>query len=509
MFATGAGALALALRVPLLNRGLWRDEAETYFDIVQKRLPDALAMVRHNEQGPPLYFLIERAWTSAFGFGEVAMHAPSLIFGTLAAVTMYFLGRSVGNRLTGIFAGCISAVAPLALDVGSEARPYCLVLFLTAAALFAFVQCERSGERRWAVIFVIMAALLGATHFTGTLVLGLLAFAAGFRALLVRSHDATVAAIASLAGFIGAAVWFPILMSDLRRLPRYSSAPIGSIQWFQERLNYFSPFPKMRAQFDMLVEVGTLIAIAAAIVKRHLGKMDWHLGLFAFLAIAGFTIESMAGVSLERHLVALAVPAWVAMAMLLERFVSWVRNYDRQPGTPALLSRVFASMAVLWVIGGGFLTYPGAYASIRQPLSGVRDIAAVLAALPRDNRLIVAAPDWMGWTLGYYVLRPRGEAIHAVGTWNHAELYNANASAWFDPFFASKAADRIVRESAGRHGYVALVINPRARESGGIPYSKSLDVRSALERRLSVRFDRVFPSPREPAELMIFSAANR
>ena len=146
---------------------------------------------------------------------------------------------------------------------------------------------------------------------------------------------------------------------------------------------------------------------------------------------------------------------------------------------------------------------PHSIATMRIRL--IRALAPQLLAMPRDRRLIVIAPDWLAWTMGYYFLRAGGEPIHALGTWNHPEIYNPDASPWYDPALVNNAQAQILSTMRRRNGYLAFIVDPEVRDSGGIPYSKSLALEAALRRHLSVEYDRTFPSPREPAELIILA----
>ena len=74
-------AVGLALRLPLLTRGIWRDEGSTYADVLAPSLGAMLAHLPVTELTPPLYFIVMFYWTRAAGTSEVALHVPSLIFG--------------------------------------------------------------------------------------------------------------------------------------------------------------------------------------------------------------------------------------------------------------------------------------------------------------------------------------------------------------------------------------------------------------------------------------------
>jgi uncharacterized membrane protein len=122
--------LALGLRLVSLNQSLWLDEAisanvaknYSYTDIVTKFSP--------SDFHPPLFYLTLKAWTSVFGFSEVSLRMPSVIF-SLITVFLVF-------KFFGIWPSILLAFNPLYLYYSQEARMYSLVTLLVFCAFLAF-----------------------------------------------------------------------------------------------------------------------------------------------------------------------------------------------------------------------------------------------------------------------------------------------------------------------------------------------------------------------------------
>lgn len=122
--------LALGLRLISLNQSLWLDEAisanvaknYSYSDIVTKFSPA--------DFHPPLFYLTLKAWTSVFGFSEISLRLPSIIF---SLITIYLV-----FRFFGFWPSLLLAFNPLYLYYSQEARMYSLVTLLVFSAFLAF-----------------------------------------------------------------------------------------------------------------------------------------------------------------------------------------------------------------------------------------------------------------------------------------------------------------------------------------------------------------------------------
>lgn len=122
--------LTFALRLISLNQSLWLDEAisanvaknYSYTDIVTKFSP--------SDFHPPLFYLTLKAWTSIFGFSEISLRMPSVIF-SLITVFLVF-------KFFGFWPSVLLAFNPLYLYYSQEARMYSLVTLLVFCAFLAF-----------------------------------------------------------------------------------------------------------------------------------------------------------------------------------------------------------------------------------------------------------------------------------------------------------------------------------------------------------------------------------
>jgi len=149
-------ALAALVRIWGLGaRSLWLDEA---FSVLYAQLdwPDVIAL-RRTGTNPPLYHFLLSLWVDAFGAGEVAVRAPSVIFSVLSVWALYGLGRRLWDRSTGLWAAGLLAVSNMAVAYAQEARFYALIelmAILSTGAAHAWIRVPR---RRTGLAYTALA----------------------------------------------------------------------------------------------------------------------------------------------------------------------------------------------------------------------------------------------------------------------------------------------------------------------------------------------------------------
>jgi len=142
--------LAAADRIYRLSgRSLWLDETVTAQSAHLNSAADLIAQSQVYVNQAPLFYFVTwglRAW----GDGEFILRLPAAIFGTLAVIAVYLLGRSVFGPRAGVIAALLTAVMPYAVWYSQEARNYTLFMFITAMQIyFTFNAVERSHPLDW------------------------------------------------------------------------------------------------------------------------------------------------------------------------------------------------------------------------------------------------------------------------------------------------------------------------------------------------------------------------
>jgi len=217
--------LAFFLRLINLNQSLWLDEAFQYKSTYFFSLKDLLTVYLPNDFNPPLSYLINFFFNRAFGWSEVALRLPSVIFGVLTVWLVYKLGRLLFNKQKpAIFASLLLATAPLHLYYSQEARMYSLVTLAVTGSIWALISFLKTNRHLlWYIFFSILVIY---SHYLAWFI-----FPAhlAITFLLKRSQLKTLI-LSQLLSFLAFLPWLPIFLQQLQTGLAASSA---SQEWSQ------------------------------------------------------------------------------------------------------------------------------------------------------------------------------------------------------------------------------------------------------------------------------------
>ncbi len=122
--------LAFLIRLIALNQSLWLDEATTAKVVQTYSFPDIVTKFSPNDFHPPFYYLLMKAWTNVFGYSEIALRFPSILFSLLTGIIVY--------RIAGIWGAIFFLFNPLIVYYSQEARMYMMTVFLLSCAIYYF-----------------------------------------------------------------------------------------------------------------------------------------------------------------------------------------------------------------------------------------------------------------------------------------------------------------------------------------------------------------------------------
>lgn len=162
---------------------LWMDEALSW------RLQSFPALQLVSRSGepttchPPVYFLLLKVWTAAWGDSDVTLRTLSSVIGILLIPAMYCWGvetcawilpqkdRSTAGPIAGATAAMIVACNPLQVYLSQQARGYTLTAILAATSATLLLRALRATDRAvaWWSCWSIAAALLCYTSNLGPL----------------------------------------------------------------------------------------------------------------------------------------------------------------------------------------------------------------------------------------------------------------------------------------------------------------------------------------------------
>lgn len=138
-------AVAFAIRLMGLSKGIWLDEYVTIFVASQGNLIDVLRMVRHVDTHPPLYHLLLSVW-SYIGNDEPFLRLLSITISMAALALMIRWMRQYAN-LAALLAGLFFATMPILLRYSQEIRGYGLLIFATVLTFFFATMISKQPQR--------------------------------------------------------------------------------------------------------------------------------------------------------------------------------------------------------------------------------------------------------------------------------------------------------------------------------------------------------------------------
>jgi O-antigen/teichoic acid export membrane protein len=141
---------ALGLRL-LVTRGLWLDEATTWYQASLPSLGLMLDDIRTTDVHPPLHHVISWFAVRAFGDAELALRLPSMAAGVALVPALYATARELWDSRTGLIVASLATAAPILVWYSQEARMYSLLLLFGVLAAWAQARALRTGSR-WALV---------------------------------------------------------------------------------------------------------------------------------------------------------------------------------------------------------------------------------------------------------------------------------------------------------------------------------------------------------------------
>ena len=155
--------LGLVLRLVAINQSLWLDEAIGALVVRDYSYAGILNNFMRFDNHPPLYYLTLKFWTDIFGYSELSLRFPSIIFGIATIYLAFLIARKISNgKLKGFpeITAIILATSQFHIYYSQEARMYSMAAFFSSAAIYSFINTFKKDSDKWWILFSVSITIL-------------------------------------------------------------------------------------------------------------------------------------------------------------------------------------------------------------------------------------------------------------------------------------------------------------------------------------------------------------
>lgn len=370
------------------TKSLWKDEL---FSAVEASKPvlDLLTTNSYAHYGyAPVHYLFTHL-ALLFGNSDFIVRLPTVIFGILSIVSVFFVVKSIFSIQAGLLSAFLLSISTLHLQYSQEVRYYSYLVFFSSLTLLAAYKLVAEKKKTlWILLFLVSTVINLATQLTALLVLAaeLVFFTIMLTASLIKKRQ-------SFAGF------------------------------------------QVLKQWTMIQKAGVLIAFTTAIliVLRLMGSFSQFIRTAAFepamppIAALGYLAESLGGTTwLGIVLIALFLLGIIiaskrnkdgTILLTISFFLPILTTYFfRSPTNPGFLIRyiIFILIPFLGLAAVGLTGFH----RFKPALSILLVAIALLSLLPLRNYYKLSRGDWRG--VAEYIRNnsDRGDVVIADGDFN-------------------------------------------------------------------------------------------
>ncbi|MEX2985976.1 hypothetical protein [Streptomyces sp. C36] len=244
----------------------WTDEIVT-MDVAHRSGPRLIELLGHVDVVHGLHYVLVYLLGQAAGVNELTVRLPSAMAVAVAAGGLGWLGRLLGGRRLGLYAGLLLAVMPTASRYAQEARSFPFVMAVAVLATGALVKTlSGSGNARWPAGYAVLIALLGWFN-----VMGLLLVAAHAVTVALRRPGRRRAVRLLMAQAVGITAAVPLLLLGFRQrsavgeaAPVTAGTPFSYLTWLLTPGQDTLP-----SVLKLLLALTALAAVALLVARRH------------------------------------------------------------------------------------------------------------------------------------------------------------------------------------------------------------------------------------------------
>jgi uncharacterized membrane protein len=163
--------VAFLIRLVALNQSLWLDEAITAQVVKENSWLEILTRFSPYDFHPPLYYLLMKFWTSIFGYSEIFLRLPSVIFSLATGWVIYLICRRQKKFIDPLLATGLFLFNPLVVYYSQEARMYAMATFFITLALYYFLKIIQNSKFKIDFVFFNLFIAFSFLTFYGSIFL--------------------------------------------------------------------------------------------------------------------------------------------------------------------------------------------------------------------------------------------------------------------------------------------------------------------------------------------------
>lgn len=144
------------------SKSLWLDEIGQV--LVSKNSMSGVLEGASHHLAPPLDYIILHFFLY-FGDGEFIARLPSAIFGILAIILIYKVGKTLFGAKEGLISAFLLSISPMHIWYSQESRMYSLFTFLSLLSLLFFYKAVKENDKKLWAGFILSTLLCIYTHY--------------------------------------------------------------------------------------------------------------------------------------------------------------------------------------------------------------------------------------------------------------------------------------------------------------------------------------------------------
>jgi mannosyltransferase len=328
-----------------------------------------------------LYYEVLHFWT-IFGNSEFVLRALSVLCTAIAIPVVYSLGVRLAGSRAALVAAFLIAGSPFVVEYSQEARPYAMVLLLSAASSLALLRAiEQPTWRRW-IAYAVLAVASLYVHDTMAFVL----LVHGIWALItVPIRDRRFWRVVVAFGAIGLSA---LPLAGLLSEPVFTWVPPLTLSWLTTILISVTGGTHPLLVFWLgAVGLGTI----ATLSRLRQGRVGWSMALAVALGLVPILIEVAISVRrpmLEERYLMVSVPGLAVCAGIGIAAIPWDK-------IRWLSVALFVALAVValsrWYTA--------------EPKEGWREAEQIIAAEFHAGDGVVVYPEYCRLPFDYYLVQ--------------------------------------------------------------------------------------------------------